>query len=133
MITKDILRQIKTRNKNATQGKWRWADYNCKHGQLEDKETLTVLEAHEAPRIPIIRKKNQKYSCILEIDDSLIRQEDKDFIAHSKSDIELLINSVDFFQKEIGILKKTLEFYATGYDNGSKARTALREDEVSTC
>lgn len=128
IITKDILRQIKNRYKNATPGKWRWADYNVKHGQLEDKENFTVLESHNLPRIPIVRKKNQSYSFILEVDDVKIKEEDKDFICHAKDDIEILINSVDFLQKEVNILKKTLEYYCDSFDQGNRAKTALRQD-----
>lgn len=128
LVTKDILRQIKNRYKNATPGKWRWADYSVKHNELEEKENSTVLEAHNLPRIPIVRKKNQEYTFILEVDDVRVREEDRDFICHAKDDIEILINSVDFLQKEVNILKKTLEYYADSFDDGHRAKVALRQD-----
>jgi hypothetical protein len=130
LLTKDIFRQIKNRFKGAILGKWRWADYSVKHGELEDKENYTVLEAHNVSRIPIIRKKNQygQYKFILELDDTKVKEEDKDFICHAKDDVEILINTVDFLQKELNILKKTLEYYCDYYDNGDRAKTALRQD-----
>lgn len=129
MLNREELRQIRKREREATKGPWRWGDISCHFGELEDAQALFTLESHEAPRVPVIRHRSQICKTVLEIDDH-IGDNDRDFIMHARTDIPLLVATIEHLENEIGELRRTLEYYASkNEDYGLRAKTALRRDE----